>query len=69
MDEDARKVLLEDDSEEALEFRFGVFMDELEAHADPAFGDGAFPEVNRAARALMDALESAFRPEGGSTVG
>ncbi|MHB1525535.1 MAG: hypothetical protein ACYCZN_04540 [Candidatus Dormibacteria bacterium] len=58
----------EADTEEALELRFEVFMDELEAHADPAFGDGAYPEVNRAARALMDALESAFRPEG-STVG
>ena len=41
MDEDARKVLLEGDSEEALEFRFEIFMDELEVHADPAFGDGA----------------------------
>jgi hypothetical protein len=54
----------EADAEEALERNFEIFMDELEAHADPAFGDGAYPEVNRAARALMDALESAFRPEG-----
>jgi hypothetical protein len=54
--------------EEALEHNFEVFMDELEVHADPAFGDGAYPEVNRAAQALLDALESAFRPEE-STVG
>jgi hypothetical protein len=35
-------------------------MDELEAHADPAFGDGRMPEINRAARALMEALEAEF---------
>ena len=57
-----------DETDESLERNFGIFMDELEAHADPAFGDGAYPEVNRAARALIDALESAFRPEE-STVG
>jgi len=38
-------------------------MDELEVHADPAFGEGKMAEVNRAARALMDALEDEFGPE------
>ncbi len=47
-------------TEEAAEARFEVFMDELEAHADSAFGEGKYPEVNRAARALMEALEAAF---------
>jgi hypothetical protein len=54
-------------TEESLEFRFEIFMDELEVHADPAFGDGKMPEINRAARALMDALEAEFvREEEGS---
>lgn len=47
-------------TEEAAEARFEIFMDELEAHADAAFGEGRYPEVNRAARALMEALEAAF---------
>jgi hypothetical protein len=34
---EARRVL-EDGSEEALELRFEVFMDEAEAHTDPAWG-------------------------------
>jgi hypothetical protein len=33
---EARRVP-EDDSGEALELRFEVFMDEVEAHADPAW--------------------------------
>ncbi len=58
--EQARHLVLEDDSEAAMELRFEVFMDELEAHADPAFGEGKHPEINRAAKALMDALHAAF---------
>jgi hypothetical protein len=60
MDEQVRKTVLEEDSEDAMALRFEIFMDELEAHADPAFGDGRMPEINRAARALMDALEAEF---------
>ncbi len=56
--------LRESDSEAALEARFEVFMDELEVHASPAFGEGKFPEVNRAAKALQAALEAAFASEG-----
>ena len=56
--------LRESDSETALEARFEVFMDELEVHASPAFGEGKFPEVNRAAKALQEALEAAFAREG-----
>ena len=59
-EEQAMAWLRDSDSEEALELRFEVFMDELEVHASPGFGDGRFPEVNRAARALQDALEAAF---------
>ena len=55
--------LRETDSETALEARFEVFMDELEVHASPAFGEGKFPEVNRAAQALQAALEEAFARE------
>ncbi|MDA8394030.1 MAG: hypothetical protein M0T72_02115 [Candidatus Dormibacteraeota bacterium] len=55
--------LRESDSETALEARFEVFMDELEVHASPAFGEGKFPEVNRAAKALQEALEVAFARE------
>jgi hypothetical protein len=55
--------LRESDSELALEVRFEVFMDELEVHASPAFGEGRFPEVNRAAKALQMALEAAFAAE------
>ncbi len=55
--------LRESDSETALEARFEVFMDELEVHASPAFGEGKFPEVNRAAKALQEALEAAFARE------
>lgn len=58
--EQARHLVLEDDFEAAMELRFEVFMDELEAHADPAFGEGKHPEINRAAKALMDALHAAF---------
>lgn len=50
----------ETDTDEELEHRFEIFMDELEVHADPAFGDGKMPEINRAAKALMDALEAEF---------
>jgi hypothetical protein len=60
MDEEVRKAVLEGDSEEAMALRFEIFMDELEAHADPTFGDGRMPEINRAARALMEALEAEF---------
>jgi hypothetical protein len=60
MDESVRKALLVDDSEEAMDLRFEIFMDELEAHADPAFGDGRMPEINRTAKALMEALEAEF---------
>jgi hypothetical protein len=60
MDEQIGKKVLEDDSEEAMARRFEIFMDELEAHADPTFGDGRMPEINRAARALMEALEAEF---------
>ncbi|MGA8206872.1 MAG: hypothetical protein WB801_09340 [Candidatus Dormiibacterota bacterium] len=60
MDEQVRKTVLEEDSEDAMALRFEIFMDELEAHADPAFGDGRMPEINRAARALMEALEAEF---------
>jgi hypothetical protein len=66
MNEDARKTMLEAQSEEAMELRFQIFMDELEIHADPAFGDGKMPEINRAARALMEALEAEFVSEGDS---
>jgi hypothetical protein len=52
--------LLEDDSEDGMALRFEIFMDELEAHADPAFGDGRMPEINRTAQALMEALEAEF---------
>jgi hypothetical protein len=55
--------LRESDSEIALEARFEIFMDELEVHASPAFGEGRFPEVNRAAKALQMALEAAFAAE------
>jgi hypothetical protein len=55
--------LRESDSEVALEARFEIFMDELEVHASPAFGEGRFPEVNRAAKALQMALEAAFAAE------
>jgi hypothetical protein len=48
------------ETEQELEFRFEIFMDELEVHADPSFGDGRMPEINRAARTLMDALEAEF---------
>ena len=58
--EQARRLILEDDSEAAMELRFEVFMDELEAHADPTFGEGKHPEINRAAKALMDALHAEF---------
>jgi hypothetical protein len=58
--EQARRLILEDESEAAMELRFEVFMDELEAHADPAFGEGNHPEINQAAKALMDALHAAF---------
>jgi hypothetical protein len=50
----------ESDTEAALELRFEIFMDELEAHADLAFGDGKHPEINRAAQALIDALQAEF---------
>jgi hypothetical protein len=60
MDERVRKALLEDQSEEAMDLRFEIFMDELEAHADPGFGDGRMPEINRTARALIEALEAEF---------
>jgi hypothetical protein len=60
MDEEVRKAVLADESEEAMALRFEIFMDELEAHADPAFGDGRMPEINRAARALVEALEAEF---------
>ena len=56
----------ETDTDEELEARFEIFMDELEIHADPAFGDGKMPQINRAARALMDALEAEFVSEGDS---
>ncbi|HVD04296.1 MAG TPA: hypothetical protein VNF75_09235 [Candidatus Dormibacteraeota bacterium] len=52
--------LRESDSEAAMELRFEIFMDELEVHASPAFGDGKFPEINRAAKTLQEALEAAF---------
>ncbi|MHB8324470.1 MAG: hypothetical protein ACYDEA_01700 [Candidatus Dormibacteria bacterium] len=57
------RLALEGDSEAAMELRFEVFMDELEAHADPTFGDGKHPEINRAAQTLMDALHAAFTVE------
>jgi len=60
MNEEVRKAVLEDDSEDAMAVRFEIFMDELEAHADPTFGDGRMPEINRAARALVEALEAEF---------
>jgi hypothetical protein len=54
----------ESDTEAALELRFEIFfeifMDELEAHADPTFGEGGHPEINRAAQALIDALQAEF---------
>jgi len=50
----------ESDTEAALELRFEIFMDELEAHADPTFGEGKHPEINRAAQALRDALHAEF---------
>jgi hypothetical protein len=52
------------DAEEALERNFEIFMDEVEAHADPAFGDGKMPRINQAARELLDALEAEFVHEG-----
>jgi hypothetical protein len=58
--ERARRLILESDTQAAMELRFEVFMDELEAHADPAFGEGRHPEINRAAQALMDALHAEF---------
>jgi hypothetical protein len=64
MDEDAREVLLEDNSEEELEARFEIFMDELEVHADPAFGEGKMPRINQAARELLLALEAEFVHKG-----
>ena len=60
MNEEVRKAVLEDDSEDAMAVRFEIFIDELEAHADPTFGDGRMPEINRAARALVEALEAEF---------
>jgi hypothetical protein len=54
---------IEADTEDALELRFEIFMEELEAHADPAFGDGRMPEINRAAKVLMDALAAEFLRE------
>ncbi len=47
MDESVRLALLEDQSEEAMDLRFEIFMDELEAHAHPAFGDGKIPGSTR----------------------
>ena len=58
--ERARRLILESDTQAAMELRFEVFMDELEAHADPAFGEGRQPEINRAAQALMDAIHAEF---------
>jgi hypothetical protein len=46
----------ETDTDEELEARFEIFMDELEVHADPAFGAGTMPRINEAARALLDEL-------------
>jgi hypothetical protein len=43
-----------------MDLRFEVFMDELEAHADPTFGNGRMPEINVAAKALIAALEAQF---------
>jgi len=60
MDQAAREYLLTDDSDEAMDLRFEVFMDELEAHAGPAFGHGRMPEINTAAQALIAALEAHF---------
>jgi hypothetical protein len=50
----------ETDTDEELEARFEIFMDELEVHADPAFGAGTMPRINEAARALLDALAAEF---------
>lgn len=44
----------------SMDLRFEVFMDELEAHADPTFGNGRMPEINVAAKALIAALEAQF---------
>jgi hypothetical protein len=60
MDDAARKFLFEDQSEQAMEIRFELFMDELEAHAHPTFGHGRMPEINSAAQALIKALETQF---------
>ena len=50
--ERARRIL-ESDTEEAMDLRFETFMDELEVHADPAFGNGKMPEINRAAQRMV----------------
>ncbi len=52
--------LLDEESDEIHDARFQIFMQELELHADPTFGEGRWPEVTRASQTLLDAMAQAF---------